>query len=134
MILGPLLGPGWETPMTTLLCEAPNCLTPANTILVYGCLNQHTNDQILCDAHHKYWEKHRLRCWRCDQCAQPIAEHTTRPIPEHSAPWTPQLKTRPTQIAKNIELQAKLTATRGQHPYPINTPPRNTLKQMKKQP
>jgi hypothetical protein len=119
--------------MTTLLCETPNCLTPANTILVYGCLNQHINDQILCDAHHKNWEKYRHNT-RCGQCAQPIAGHLTHPADTITPPWTRQLATRPTQLRKNTELQAKLTAPRGQHPYPINTPLRNTLKQTKKQP
>jgi hypothetical protein len=57
------------------------CDQPASTIIIYGCLNQHTEDTALCENHHQQWLSiQAAHHWRCTHCDHPIADYDTTPI------------------------------------------------------
>lgn len=51
----------------TLTCTRYKCGTPADVIIVYGCINSHLNETWLCDHHLVRWTPQHHHCLICDQ-------------------------------------------------------------------
>jgi hypothetical protein len=57
------------------------CTQPAKNIVVWGCLNQHIMEFLVCEHHLFYWinqtHENRIRCAYCDE---PCAGFTTNQL------------------------------------------------------
>lgn len=56
--------------MTAFICEWGSCASTPTIYLLYGCLEQHTGEEILCKQHSELWARTvpSLRC----HCGEPI--------------------------------------------------------------
>jgi hypothetical protein len=68
-----------------IICETAGCGSNADLIVVYGCLNQHVSDVILCQPHYLAWEK-SLPATICGACGRHID------IPSHRIQGTASIK------------------------------------------
>lgn len=108
-----------------IICETEHCTKNADLIAVYGCLNQHVSDVIICEDHFKAWLK-SLKSSICGSCGTHID------VPSVKIKMTSTIKmNRAAEILNRPKQQTKMRGRMnkiGWTPPPPNIPtyPYNT--------
>jgi hypothetical protein len=112
-----------------IICETDNCKKNADLIVVFGCLDQHISDVLLCTEHYIEWEK-SLPATICGTCGRRID------IPSHKIEGTGHIKMNGAQAVllrpkQQAQMKRRIRGISGAWNNPgINTLPiRNIINQ-----
>jgi hypothetical protein len=105
------------------ICEHQTCTEDAHLILVYGCLNDHLEDSLLCNLHYLSWSRQSPKAV-CGKCFYKIEEHEIRLTQRITMQAATKVLNRPVQQQKTKNRLRSLPTAWGVTTPPIK-PPRN---------
>jgi hypothetical protein len=103
------------------ICEHQTCTEDAYLILVYGCLNYHLEDSLLCNLHYLNWSRQAPKAI-CGQCFLKIEEHEIRLTKRITMQRAAKVLNRPIQQQKMKGRLRSLPSAWGVTSPPIKPP------------